>query len=392
LRDFDVVVAGGGCAGLWAAAVASGCGARTLVVEREAEIGSRIRCAEGVGNAGISQFLTLEEDWVAARVNGGSFCSPDGNVVDAEEPGCGFILHKSLFLKGLARKAEESGAEVMTGGAVVGLKPPGKGGFEVELGPNGRGPRTVTCGAVVAADGIESGVARMTGVDTHLAPRDVFCCAQYTVSGIDARPDLVEFHFGNEIAPGGYAWVFPKGEGKANVGVGVTVRDGRGRPSDYLMAFAATRCPGARVERRTAGGVPAVRKPPGAFHGGLFLAGDAGRMADPISGAGIVPALESGALSGEYAALYALGGEDPLEIERRFASKYSDLLKNRRVRFALKKIFTGLTDREFSRVVALIGEFSRTGGSLDRERGRLVKYFMKSMPRNFGMLRHLVGI
>ena len=67
------------------------------------------------------------------------------------------------------------------------------------------------------------------------------------------------------------------------------------------------------------------------------------------------------------------------------------MLRWRRLRYGLKKVFTKLTDGEFSKVVSLIGEYSESGGSLQAP-GRLVRFFMKSMPRSFGMLRHLVGV
>jgi digeranylgeranylglycerophospholipid reductase len=395
LRDFDVIVAGGGCAGLWAAFTAAGRGASTLVVEKEGGIGDRIRCAEGVGARGISRLVEIEDSWVASTVHGGRFCSPDGNCVSADEPGCGFVLHKDLFLKGLAGKANDAGAEIRTGVRVVELRRLDGGGFEVVLGDGRDGAETatggrLTCRTVIAADGIQSGVARLAGVDTHVPIEEVFVCAQHTVAQLDLEPGFVEFHFGSRIAPGGYAWVFPKGDGRANVGVGIRCGAASGRAHGYLQEFMKARCPGARIERSVVGGVPAVRKPPGGFHNGLFIAGDAARAADPVSGAGIVPAMESAGVSGEFAAVLASGEMSPGELQREFKKKYDEVMKWRRLRYGLKKVFTGLTDAERSRMVGLIGQYCSSGGSLQAP-GKLVKFFVKSMPRNFGMLRHLVG-
>ncbi len=390
MRDFDVIVVGGGCAGLWAAFTAGSRGARTLLVEREPSIGDNIRCAEGVGSEGISQFVEVRDDWIAARVQGARFYSPDGLRVDASEPACGFVIHKELFLRELADRAEGAGVEIWTGRTVSGLRPLEVGSFEVAVSGGSNG-RTLKCGSVVAADGIESGIARMAGLDTCLKPGDVFICAQQTLSRVDVDPSVVEFHFGNSVAPGGYAWVFPKGDGRANVGVGITYRSGKARARDYLDEFTGARCPGARVERHIAGGVPAVKKPPSAFYRGLFLAGDAARSPDPVSGAGIIPAMESAALSGEFAAAYASGEKTPRDVEREFSERQDYMLRGRKLRYALKVILTRLSDKEFSRVVSLIGEYSSSGGSLQSP-GNLVKFFVKSMPGNFGMLRHLVGV
>ena len=41
------------------------------------------------------------------------------------------------------------------------------------------------------------------------------------LAGIDWDPACLGYWIDKEIAPGGYAWVFPKGEGRANVGLGL---------------------------------------------------------------------------------------------------------------------------------------------------------------------------
>lgn len=391
MRDYDVIVAGGGCAGLWASFIAARRGARTLVVEKEHSIGAKIRCAEGVGTKGISRFIEIEDEWIASEVHGGKFFSPDGNCVSADEPACGFILHKDLFLRGLADKAREAGAEVRTACKVVGLQALDGGGFEVSLEDDkGSAGEALSSGAVIAADGIQSGVARLGGIDTHIPTDEIFICAQNTVSSVEVDPHFVEFHFGSRIAPGGYAWVFPKGEYKANVGVGIRSGAASRRACDYLEEFMRARCPGASIERLAAGGVPAVGKVPKGLSGGVFLAGDAARAADPVSGAGIVPAMESAAVSGEYAAVLALGEMSYGDVEREFKRRYDRVLKWRGLRYALKRVLTALTDAEYSKLVGLIGEYTSRGESLQAS-GNLIKFFIKSMPGNFGMIRHLAG-
>ena len=108
--------------------------------------------------------------------------------------------------------------------------------------------RDYTCKAkaVIAADGIESQVARWAGIDSTHDLRDVDICAQYLVSNIDIIPDYCDFYVGREIAPRGYIWVFPKGENIANVGVGIGgAISGKGGKLaiDYLNEFVKRKFP-----------------------------------------------------------------------------------------------------------------------------------------------------
>src|SRR5207253_10184721 len=98
---------------------------------------------------------------------------------------------------------------------------------------------------VIGADGVEAMVGRWAGLDTRVPARDMESCAQYVVQGIDFDPDAIYLQFGEQIAPGGYAWLFPKGPGIANVGLGLVALKADGRNArQYLDAWIARRYPG----------------------------------------------------------------------------------------------------------------------------------------------------
>ena len=384
MSSFDVVVVGGGCAGLWAAKTAAEAGARTLLVERSPRIGEKIACAEGVGTAGIAQFMRLPPECVANRIDKGLLFDPQGECVELDGPACGYVLHKRLFLKHMASMAEASGVDIRTGVEARNVGETDGGGLALDLeGPGGR--LTVMAGAVVAADGLESGISRGLGIQKPLVGPELFSCAQYRVAPIDVDPSTVEFHFGRNVAPGGYGWVFPKGEDVANVGVGV-ICSGRGKksPLEYLEAFKRRRCPAGEVLGKVFGGVPSVRVPHRAFGWGVFAAGDAARVADPVSGAGIVPGMESAEVAGRAAAAYARGVLDGRQVERMY-------VKDRNVRFAVRKVIGRMTDDEVARMLRLAAEYAKSATLIGGDSLRLVKFMLKAMPRTFGLVRHLVG-
>lgn len=390
--DFDVLVVGAGASGIWAAVTAARSGGRVLLLERRSRIGERVLCAEGIGRDGLSQLVDLDPEWVACEIHGVRFCAPDGSLAEVGEAGAGFVAHKDVFLRGLARLAAGQGVEIWPAAEAVDLRALERGAWAVDVR---RGSRQLTlkCGAVVAADGIGSWVGRRLGIVDVLAPSDVFSCAQYTVAPIDVDPNVVEFHFGRETAPGGYAWVFPKGDAVANVGVGI-MRGGGGRltPVEYLARFRQKRCPASKTLSFVVGGVPSVRDPFKASADGVFLAGDAARMADPVSGAGIVPGMLSGAIAGRHAFIHAAGEAKPDIVRKSFVKSLRSEFKDRRMRYAVRQVLTGMSDGDLDRLVGLIGDYAAEGIPLRSNPVALVRFLARSMPASFRLARHLVGV
>jgi digeranylgeranylglycerophospholipid reductase len=246
---------------------------------------------------------------------------------------------------------------------------------------------------VVGADGIRSSVGRSLGIVGALALSDIFSCAQYTVTPIDVDPNVVEFHLGRETAPGGYGWVFPKGDGLANVGVGIVPGiEGNLTPAEYLARFKQMRCPGSKILSFVVGGVPSVRDPSKACADGVFLAGDAARVADPVSGAGIVPGMVSGAIAGKHAFIHAAGESKPDIVRKGFVKSLKAEFNDRRMRYAVRRVLTRMSDADLNRLVGLIGDYAAEGKPLRSDPAALARFVAKSMPTTFRLARHLVGV
>ena len=399
-RDLDVLVIGGGVSGLWAAIAAARAGARTGLVERCSQVGERIACAEGARGESLAQFVGIRPEWVASTIDGACLVAPDGSAVRVPAPGAGYVLHKERFLRGLAELAVEEGVEIRVATEAGPVRPADGGSLDVGL-TEGDGTHRTVCrvGAVVGADGVEGRVGREAGIQKGAAPGDIYLCAQYTVAPIDVDPHAVEFHFGNDVAPGGYAWVFPKGESTANIGVGVTRHAvvARGRapwvsPIRRLEAFKQLRAPGARELRRTVGGIPAAGRPFEACSGGIFLAGDALRIADPVTGGGIVPGMASGELAGVAAARWSGGGQAWDRVRSDYSRAMRARFKDRRLRVAARKVLARMSDEDLGRMIRLVADYASVGDPAGAETYTLLRFMAKAMPAAFGLTRHLVGL
>ena len=225
-RRVDVLVVGAGPTGSTAAKYASLGGADVLLIEKRSEIGTPVRCGEGVAKRWLEEIgLTPSPEFICHEVDGARIIAPDGTtlVLDETRAGneCGYILERDLFDRFLAREAAKAGADIMIKTSAVAL-----------LREDGRvvGARCEHMGetldvhadVVIGADGFESQVGRWAGLETHLRTRDIDACLQYTLVGVDGDPRLNDFYLGS-CAPGGYAWVFWKDRDVANVGIGVNL-------------------------------------------------------------------------------------------------------------------------------------------------------------------------
>src|SRR5919204_4350843 len=270
MPDVDVLVVGAGPAGSVAACCAKQAAPEldVILLERDRAVGAPVRCAEGVGDAGLREFANPDgADWVSRRITDVIFEAPDDTQVILANSGVGWILDRTRFDAFLAAEAARAGAQVLVGTEATAMSRNGGGGgndrWHVRVKQDGRDE--VYCARIViGADGVETMVGRWAGLDTRVPARDMESCAQYVLQGIDFDPDAIYIQFGDRIAPGGYAWVFPKSAHVANVGLGLVALRGGGRPArSWLDSYVDTYFPtGVRIAC-TGGGVivhPTVRR------------------------------------------------------------------------------------------------------------------------------------
>lgn len=300
---YDVIVVGAGPAGSLTAKTAAEKGLDVLLIERNPDIGVPVKCAEGVSKK-IEQFVRVDKRCICAELTGMNIYSPDGTCVTLYYPSAeGYILERRIFDKSLAIEAAHAGADIAVNTTVTGLI---KARDDKIKGVHARNNGTdyrILADVVVGADGVESKIGRMGAIDTRLHLQDVDVCAQYLMCGLEGNIDehRCDFYVGSEVAPGGYAWVFPKGNGCANVGLGIRgnfSKEGY-RAVDYLKKFVHQKFPKGSVITEMYGADPVSGPMYETVANGLILVGDAARQVDPATGGGILYAIQAGIIAGE---------------------------------------------------------------------------------------------
>jgi digeranylgeranylglycerophospholipid reductase len=351
--EYDVVVIGAGPAGSIAAKTAAEKGLNVLMIEKRQEIGDPVRCAEGVSKIWLRKHIEPDYRWICADLKGSRIFAPDGTMIEmAEEIAggeVGYVLERKLFDRALAYESAKAGAEVMVktratdliieNGFVKGVK-------VMHLGE----AYDIRAKIVIGADGVESKIGRWAGINTSLKPADLETCAQYLMSGTGVDQNYCHFYLGNEIAPAGYIWVFPKGRDIANVGIGILgSKSGEKHAIDYLNDFVQKHYPDASILEIDVGGVPVSGSIKKTIVNGLMLVGDAARQSDPITGGGIINAMEAGKIAGEVAYNAITKGDVSTkalqEYEDRWRGSIGYEINNSLI---VKETFTDFTDNEIN--------------------------------------------
>ncbi|MEO2241242.1 MAG: NAD(P)/FAD-dependent oxidoreductase [Euryarchaeota archaeon] len=316
----DVIVVGAGPAGSMAAWAAARAGCDVLILERRAEVGAPKQCAEGISARALREAeVPTDGPWIAQEIRRGILAvpSPDGLRTFEAEGIHGYVLERKLFDRWLAARAVEEGAELrllveargvlLEGGRVVGVKT-SEGRVRAEV--------------VIAADGIESRVGRSAGLVPPLRPDELCTCAQYEVVGRVRYEDAFAILFDPDRVPGGYAWTFPKGADRANVGVGCRGRSPRKLLDELLRGPLSRLVEGARPVELNVGGVPVCGPLERTYDDGILVVGDAARQVNPLTGGGLNAALICGRIAGEVAAEAVSEGDPSAERLREYQERW----------------------------------------------------------------------
>ena len=307
--DHDVIIIGAGPSGATVSRLLAQEGLDVMVFDKRKELGEPVRCGEGLGaREVVAQDINIPKECISTDIVGAKVISPDGSsIVWKDKETTGWVLERKMFDKWLMEQAVHKGARVQSYTRVTDLvqkegKPQG-----VVVSHGAREPYEVTAPLIISAEGMESQVARKAGFRALSTLYDVDTCYQYEMQKYE-HENLIELFFGNEMAPRGYVWIFPKANKKANVGIGIGahletgMKDGGikgATPKEFLDKFISEHTQLKDASKlQDFGGVISVGAPIDSFVKDNFLVvGTGARQVDPIHGGGIALAMEAGVMA-----------------------------------------------------------------------------------------------
>ncbi|MCD6594318.1 geranylgeranyl reductase family protein [bacterium] len=352
-KNFDIVIIGGGPAGLSAGYFAAKSGFSVAIVERRQKFGEPVACAEGISVEGLTKIFPANDEWISSKIEAVKIYTPSKRMLYIDHPDAGFVLDRPKFESALAKMNVELGVKIFQKYSV--RKILGESEIDSILIENDDNLLELVGKYYIGADGIAGISSRWAFPEKILADEDFHSCAQVLLGSdeISGKP-VAEFWWGKDIAPGGYIWVFPKGKNRANVGLGIVPKFGDGKcANDYLEQFLHTRFKNFRIVEHRDGIVPTTRRFSPLGRANLLLVGDCGKLTNAISGGGLDSALFSGKLAAETIAdckncnfLKILN-----EYEKRWQKSNGRLLD---IYAKLRKGVSRLTDSELEKIADIL--------------------------------------
>lgn len=390
-RRCQLLIIGAGPAGGYAAKTAAAAGLDVVLVERRRVIGRPVCCAEAISEVGLTTFVEPEASFISTDVHALHLFVAGGSDLRYHLGSrLGFVLDRPAFEKYLIDAAAGKGAEVLLEAyaSAVSVRDDGPASVEVQT-RNGR--LEVTADFIIACDGVESQIGRMVGIPTGLKLKHCETTLQYRVSGISLDPRCLSFYVGKLYSPDGYLWVFPKSDQSANIGLGLNPASSDCRKlRPMLDSFMAERFPNGRIEAVSCGMVPKFIGFDILGRDNVLLAGDAARIIDSLTGAGIARALHTGKMAAEAVIAVAAGHSDRKELVPSYrAAVEQSIGGDMRVFQKAYPLFRKFDDGDWESLVRFLGDYlkKQKAGSIDP--AAMLISAMTTAPRLLRLARHL---
>ena len=231
MADYDAIIVGGGPAGSIAAMYLKKAGKTVLLVDKARFPRDKI-CGDAQGRklAAVLKELGIYEGYAnlggqpiyGLRLSSPNSSQIDLDLVDRQTGTPGYTLRRQTLDNFLFQQAKAAGVETMEQAQVTDILTSETGDITGLKAVKDKKELTLNAKIYLGADGA-SGIFTQKLKHSN-PPEHLIVATRSYYTGVTELADRIEIHMVNELIPG-YFWIFPMGDGTANVGLGMVVRD-----------------------------------------------------------------------------------------------------------------------------------------------------------------------
>ncbi len=269
MAEYDVIVVGGGSAGLNTAINCSKAGLRAAVIEEHSKIGFPRHCS-GLYSTRFLSLMEVKEEFYEHEVSGAKFHSPSGKIIELmRKEKVAFVINRERLDDFLGKRAKDCGVNVISNSKVV----------DFSAGPDDAtvttDKKTLTTKLVCGADGSNSFIRRKLGIET---PHKLHGIMAITDEADHAN--FVDLYFDNKLYPGFFAWKIPRGKTTEYGIAGEAGPNNVQNFNDFLAEF------NVNEYELSSGVIPfGFQK---SYANRTLLVGDAAAQVKPLTGGGVI--------------------------------------------------------------------------------------------------------
>lgn len=330
--ECDVLVVGAGPVGTTFSHIASKKGLDVVVVDRKNEIAAPLRGGEAVSKFLFKEFyqdLPFLEKMHTWPIEDTVIYNPVAKIITKEQKWKSFMLNRKETEKTLAQAAIKAGSKLRLSTTVTDIVMKGKN-IDYAKAKSIHGEIEIKPKIVVGADGVTSIIRRKLLGDTLFSGiKDWGCAIEIEVTNLDLDAENSMQLFMGDII-GGYGYIFPKGNDRADVGVGARPFYGKNpftsrSPFEDFYILAESNPDMNRQLKRASpleikGGIIDLSAPLYPVYGNTILVGDSANQNFAYVGEGIIPGLQAAVIAGQKVAEAI--ESNSYEVLKQYAEEY----------------------------------------------------------------------
>jgi digeranylgeranylglycerophospholipid reductase len=361
VEKYDIVIVGGGPAGLSAAYAAAKFDARVILFEKDASIAHNIR------TSGVTWIEEIEKLGISRDhynpIKNYSFISPSNEVNIRGNDATACVLDVRSVYQHLAFLAAEAGSEIMVRSNVINVVINSNNRISGLKIRTPKGDMMINCDLVIDASGFHSFIARKIGMVNEWKRYGLG--AEYECYCENVDSETLVFMVGGEYSDAGYAWIFPLSKKRIRIGVGIGRPESNADPLEKLNSIIEKKLkPLDKIGKVQpiefhSGIIPneGIRK--STVSDGLILVGDSAGQANPLVLEGIRYAIEFGRLAGEVGAKSLAQNskrESLLEYEKIWKNKVESKINSA---LKVQSKWIRLDDKKWDKEIEILKDMSQ---------------------------------